>query len=154
MTEELNDRDYLLDLARRIFTIPVTHGVDQSDYDRLHAIVNSLLTPGKNEVADRMEKWAATLRRIGEDQRADDMEVAIVAIRRSGTGLGVTATRTALLTAAQDYEDACHENETMMDACSDDEISNKMAMLLRLRAVELNKHIGEIIALKGAILCP
>lgn len=154
MTDELTDRDYLLDLAERILAIPVTYGVDLSDYDRLRWIAATTFSPDINEAADRLEKWSSTLRRIGEDQRADDMEIAIAAMRRSEPPRGVKATRAALLTAAQDYEDACHENENMMDACSDDETSNKMAELLRFRAVELNKHIGEIIALKGALLCP
>lgn len=154
MTDELTDRDYLNDLAERILSIPAAYGVDQGDHDRLIWIAATTFSPDINEAADRLEKWAATLRRIGEDHRADDMELAIAAMRRSELPRGVTSTRAALLAAAQDYEDACHENETLMDACSDDEVSNKMAELLRFRAVELNKHIGEIIALKGAILCP
>lgn len=154
MTDELTDRDYLNDLAERILSIPTAYGVDQGDHDRLIWIAATTFSPDINEAADRLEKWSATLRRIGEDQRADDMEIAIAAMRRSELPRGVTSTRAALLAAAQDYEDACHENETLMDACSDDETSNKMAELLRFRAVELNKHIGEIIALKGALLCP
>lgn len=155
MTEELTDRDYLINLAERILTIPAAYGVDQGDCDRIAYIVRTTFPPDTNEVADRLEKWSSTLRRIGEDQRAEDMEVAIATMRRwSWAPRGVAPTRAALLAAAQDYEDACHENENMMDACSDDETSNKMAELLRFRAVELKKHIGEIIALKGALLCP
>lgn len=83
LNDELNDRDYLHDLAERIFSIPVKLGVDQGDYDRLRWIANTAFSPDGSEAADRMEKWGSTLRRIGEDQRADDMELAIAALRRS-----------------------------------------------------------------------
>lgn len=39
---KLTDRAYLLDLSERIFRVPVEHGVDQGDYDRLRAIARRL----------------------------------------------------------------------------------------------------------------
>lgn len=51
----------------------------------------------------------------------------------------------ALLIAAQEYEDACHENETNMDACVESAKSNEMAKALRVNAVNLNNQVKHML---------
>jgi hypothetical protein len=63
LTDEMSDVDYLRDLAERIFRIPVMHGVDQSDYERLLIIARYLarkddvLTCARNIVAMPPSKY-------------------------------------------------------------------------------------------------
>lgn len=42
MDEDLTDVEYLRDLAKRIFQIPVMYGTDQADCDRLCHIADKL----------------------------------------------------------------------------------------------------------------
>lgn len=60
---ELNDVQYLRALAERIFRIPVVHGTDQYDTDRLYRIAQDLEGAkmnrrGKSTWSSQMYNWA------------------------------------------------------------------------------------------------
>lgn len=42
MREELNDVEYLRDLAERLMHVPVMYGTDQFDVEKLHRIAKQL----------------------------------------------------------------------------------------------------------------
>lgn len=43
--DQLSDSKYLRDLAERLMHVPVMHGVDQSDADRLIAVARNIEEP-------------------------------------------------------------------------------------------------------------
>lgn len=65
-------------------------------------------------------------------------------VQRAKSELG--AAHGLLVHAAERFEDACHVNETMMDASVDDANANRLATELRVRATAFRTSAKEIMA--------